>query len=153
MRVSDRCPMSRRNTWESYRQIATQTASPNQLVLMLYDGAIRFLERARLGFLEEDPLEYNRTVNNNVLRAQDIINELNRSLDMSKGGEFSANMRRLYTYLDRRLQESNERKDEEAIKEVINRVTVLRDAWAQMLESQKAVRTPVAASDSLSACI
>jgi len=145
--------MTRRNTWESYRQIATQTASPNQLVLMLYDGAIRFLERARLGFLEEDPLEYNRTVNNNVLRAQDIINELNRSLDMSKGGEFSTNMRRLYTYLDRRLQESNERKDEEAIKEVINRVTVLRDAWAQMLESQKAVRTPVAASDSLSACV
>jgi flagellar protein FliS len=145
--------MTRRNTWESYRQIATQTASPNQLVLMLYDGAIRFLERARLGFLEEDPLEYNRTINNNVLRAQDIINELNRSLDMSKGGEFSTNMRRLYTYLDRRLQESNERKDEEAIKEVINRVTVLRDAWAQMLESQKAVRTPVAASDSLSACV
>jgi flagellar protein FliS len=145
--------MTRRNTWESYRQIATQTASPNQLVLMLYDGAIRFLERARLGFLEEDPLEYNRTVNNNVLRAQDIINELNRSLDMSKGGEFSTNMRRLYTYLDRRLQESNERKDEEAVKEVINRVTVLRDAWAQMLESQKAVRTPVAASDSLSACV
>jgi flagellar biosynthetic protein FliS len=72
---------------------------------------------------------------------------------MSKGGEFSTNMRRLYTYLDRRLQESNERKDEEAIKEVINRVTVLRDAWAQMLESQKAVRTPVAASDSLSACV
>ena len=145
--------MTRRNTWESYRQIATQTASPNQLVLMLYDGAIRFLERARLGFLEEDPLEYNRTVNNNVLRAQDIINELNRSLDMSKGGEFSTNMRRLYTYLDRRLQESNERKDEEAVKEVINRVTVLRDAWAQMLESQKAVRTPVATSDSLSACV
>ena len=145
--------MTRRNTWESYRQIATQTASPNQLVLMLYDGAIRFLERARLGFLEEDPLEYNRTINNNVLRAQDIINELNRSLDMSKGGEFSTNMRRLYTYLDRRLQESNERKDEEAVKEVINRVTVLRDAWAQMLESQKTVRTPVAASDSLSACV
>jgi flagellar protein FliS len=145
--------MTRRNTWESYRQIATQTASPNQLVLMLYDGAIRFLERARLGFLEEDPLEYNRTVNNNVLRAQDIINELNRSLDMSKGGEFSSNMRRLYTYLDRRLQESNERKDEKAIKEVINRVTVLRDAWAQMLESQKANRTGVAASDSLSACV
>ena len=45
------------------------------------------------------------------------------------------------------------KKDEEAIKEVINRVTVLRDAWAQMLESQKSVWTPVAASDSLSACV
>ena len=120
---------------------------------MLYDGAIRFLERARLGFLEEDPLEYNRTVNNNVLRGQDIINELNRTLDMSKGGEFSTNMRRLYTYLDRRLQESNERKDEESIKEVINRITVLRDAWAQMLQNQKAALTPAVASESLSACV
>ena len=120
---------------------------------MLYDGAIRFLERARLGFLEEDPLEYNRTINNNVLRAQDIINELNRSLDMSHGGEFSSNMRRLYTYLDRRLQESNERKDEEAMKEVINRVTVLRDAWAQMLQNQKASPTPAGTSESLSTCV
>ena len=80
---------------QSYLQVATQTASPGQLILMLYDGAIRFLEQARLGFASDDPLEFNRTINNNVLRAQAIINELNDCLNMEQGGEVSANMRRL----------------------------------------------------------
>jgi flagellar protein FliS len=118
---------------------------------MLYEGCIRFLERARLGFAEEDPLEYNQTVSNNLLRSQAIINELNRSLDMTKGGEFSLNMRRLYNYLDRRLQESNQRKDEEGIKEVIRRVTVLRDAWAQMLQNQNLAQARTGSTEILSA--
>jgi flagellar protein FliS len=143
--------MRRPNSWDSYRQIATQTASPNQLVLMLYEGAIRFLERARMGFVAEDPLEYHQTVNNNILRAQAIINELNRCLDMAKGGEFSINMRRLYNYFDRRLQESNQRKDEEGIKEVIGRITVLRDAWAEMLKKQAGEEAPLSGTDILSA--
>mgnify|MGYP001583552604 CR=1 FL=1 len=126
--------MSRKLTaCQSYRQIATQTASPGQLVLMLYDGAILFLERALLGFASEDPVEFNQTINNNVQRAQEIINELDRSLNMSQGGEFSSNMRRLYDYFDRRLQQSNLGKEESGIKEVVARLTVLRDAWAEML--------------------
>ena len=125
--------MQRSTPWHSYRQVATQTASPGQLVLMLYDGAIRFLEKARLGFALEDPLEFNQTINNNVLRAQAIINEMNISLNMEEGGECSMNFRRLYDYLDRRLQESNQHKQECGIEEVIHRLTVLRDAWAEML--------------------
>ena len=60
------------NPWKSYRQVATQTASPGQLVLMLYEGAIRFLERARLGFAQEDPAEFNLTINNNGYRGSDF---------------------------------------------------------------------------------
>ena len=121
------------NPWNSYCQVATQTAPPGALVLMLYDGAIRFLEQARLGFSFDDPLEFNRTINNNLLRAQAIINELNLSLDMELGGEFSARMRGLYNYLDAQLQRSNQHKTEEGILEVISRLTTLRDAWAEML--------------------
>ena len=128
--------MQRFNSWQSYRQVATQTAPPGQLILMLYDGTLRFLERALLGFDLKDPLEFNQTINNNLLRAQAIINELNVSLDMERGGAFSANMRRLYDYLDRRLQESNARKDQAAVQEVIRRLTVVRDAWSQMLVSE-----------------
>jgi len=98
--------MKRFSSWQSYRQVATQTAAPGQLVLMLFDGAILFLERALVGFSSDDPLEHNMTVNNNILRAQAIVNELNLSLDMPRGGEFSRNMRRLYDYMDRRLHES-----------------------------------------------
>ena len=121
------------NPWQSYKQVATQTAPPGQLVLMLYDGALRFLEQARLGFGYDDPLEFNLTINNNVLRAQAIINELNLCLDMQAGGEFSATMRRLYNYFDAQLQQSNQHKTIGGIIEVIGRVTVLHNAWAEML--------------------
>lgn len=128
--------MPRLNPWQSYRQVATQTAAPGQLVLMLYEGAIRFLEQARLGFAQEDPLDFNQTINNNVIRAQAIINEMNQSLNMEAGGDCAANFRRLYNYLDRRLQESNQYKQEAGLVEVIQRLSVLRDAWAEMLQKQ-----------------
>jgi flagellar protein FliS len=110
-----------------------QTASPGQLVLLLYDGALRFLEQARLGFACDDPKAFNESINNNVVRAQAIINELNGSLDMRAGGEFSLKLRALYEYLDRRLFESNLHKEEKGIDEAIQRLTVLRDSWAEML--------------------
>ena len=121
------------NPWQSYRVVATQTASPGQLVLMLYDGAIRFLNKALIGFDLDDPLEHNQTINNNIIRAQDIINELNLSLNMAAGGQFAQTLRDLYGYFDRRLQESNIQKEQTGIREVIQRLTVLRDAWAEML--------------------
>ena len=74
--------MNPKNPWQSYRQVATRTASPGQLVLMLYEGAIRFLERAQAGFQLEDPVEFNTTINDNILRAQDIIRELDFSLNV-----------------------------------------------------------------------
>lgn len=125
--------MSLPNPWSSYRQVATQTATPGQLVLMLFDGAIRFLERARLGFAETDPLAFNLAVNNNIQRAQAIIRELNNSLNLRDGGAIAANFQRLYDYMDERLQESNFQKTEAGITEVLRRLGVLRDAWAEML--------------------
>lgn len=127
------------NPWNSYRQIATQTASPGQLVLMLYDGAIRFLDRALTGFSKEDPAEFNETINNNILRAQDIVRELNASLNLEAGGELAAALRRVYLYLDWRLVQSNLKKERAGIDESIQRLTVLRDAWAAMLGGQPAV--------------
>ena len=120
--------------WQSYRQVATQTASPGQLVLLLYDGILRFLEQARLGFAKDDPKEFNETINNNTQRAQAIINEMNQSLDMAQGGEFAVRLRALYDYFDRRLHESNVTKTQTGIDEVVKHVTVLRDAWAEMLQ-------------------
>lgn len=121
------------NPWQSYKKIATQTASPGQLVLMLFDGAIRFLEQALGGFDLEDPGEFNLTINNNVHRAQAIIDELNGSLDMTRGGEISQHLRGLYNYIDRRLDESNRTKSPEGIREGIERLGVLRTAWSDML--------------------
>jgi len=124
----------RARPWQSYRQVVTQTATPGQLVLMLYDGAIRFLEQARTGFGKDDPKEFNETINNNLQRAQAIIQEMNQALNMAEGGDFAATMRGLYDYMDARLQESNVRKTEDGINDVLRRLTILRDAWAEMLQ-------------------
>ena len=131
------------NPWQSYRQVATQTAPPGQLVLMLYEGAIRFLERALTGFAHDDPAEFNLTINNNVQRAQDIIRELDASLNMAVGGPFADNMRRLYDYLDRRLMESNLKKQDGGIREVIKHLAVLRDAWCGLLQGLGSVPAQV----------
>jgi flagellar secretion chaperone FliS len=133
------------NPWASYRQVATQTASSGQLVLMLFDGALRFLSRAAAGFAEEDPAVANETINNNVQRAQAIIMELNTSLNLAEGGQLAQTLRQLYNYFDRRLQHSNMTKTPDGIAEVSERVMVLRDAWAQMLQNQTE-RPPAAAT-------
>ena len=103
---------------------------------MLYDGAAKFLERALTGFSLEDPAEFNQTINNNILRAQDIVFELNVTLNIRDGGELAMTLRRLYDYMDRRLVEANMKKDKSIIEEILRRVIVLRDAWSQMLSKQ-----------------
>jgi flagellar protein FliS len=129
---------------KSYLLVATQTASPGHLVLMLYDGAIRFLEKAMHGFSSEDPAEFNQTINNNVQRAQAILDELNAALNLEQGGELAGQLGRIYHYLDRRLQESNLRKQPDGIEEVRERLVVLRDAWREMLSqpSRDIFQTP-----------
>jgi flagellar protein FliS len=128
--------MQRTTPWQAYREVATRTATPGHLVLMLYEGVIRFLERALDGFLLDDPAEYHQTISNNVIRAQAILDELNRGLDMTAGGELASRLRQLYGYLDRRLMESNLKKEGAGIHETITRITVLRDAWKQMLQKE-----------------
>ena len=129
------------NPWKSYRETATLTAPPGQIILMLYEGAIRSLERSLPGFTNTDPAEANMTIHNNLQRAQEIIRELNSALNLEQGGEFAANMRRLYDYLERRIWEINLKKNSTGVGEAIRHLTVLRDAWATMLANQGA--TPV----------
>ena len=128
-----------RSPLQSYKTISLETAPPGQLVLMLFDGAIKFLERAKLGFGIEDPVEMNETVHNNITRAQDIINELNSTLNMDQGGEIAVVMRDLYVYLDNRLFESNIRKELEGVQEVIDRLSTVQAGWSEMLELESAV--------------
>ena len=131
--------------WKSYRQIATQTAPPGQLILMLYEGALRSLERAVQGFAHEDPAKANMAIHNNLHRAQQIIRELDQSLNMEQGGKCADTFRSLYRYFDRRLDESNTRKHRQGVEEVISHLTVLRDAWAAMLTGGPATPAPAPA--------
>lgn len=142
-----------RNPWQSYQKVSTHTASPGRLVLMLYEGAIRFLERALEGFQLEDPLEFNLTIHNNVQRAQQILDELNQSLDLQNGGDLATTLRGLYLYLDGRLTESNMRKQPAGIEETLMRLRVLRDAWSEMLQKQGTIDASAeGAEHTLSTC-
>jgi flagellar secretion chaperone FliS len=119
--------------WKSYKQIATQTAPPGVLVLMLFDGALRSLKHALTGFAFQDPREKNETIHNNLQRATDIIRELDNALNIEAGGHLARTLRGLYHYFIRRLIESNLKKRRNGVDEVLSHLEELRDAWATML--------------------
>ena len=118
----------------AYQTQSILTASPGQLVLLLYDGALRFMAQARAAFaLPADDLSRIQKINTSLLRAQAVILELRANLDPKAGGELAGNLDRLYDYHLRRLQECNLRKDEAPLIEVERLVRSLREAWAEML--------------------
>ena len=100
---------------------------------MLFDGALRFMAAAELGFQEENFARRNEQVHNNIMRTQAIITELQATLNMEKGGEFSENLYRLYDFMQDQLNQANREKSVEKIKVVVGFVQDIREAWAQML--------------------
>jgi len=121
----------------TYRANAVLTASPGQLVLMLYDGALRSLALAREAFgRPEEDVRRLEVINHQLLKAQAIINELQGGLNFEAGGEVATTLDRLYNYYNRRLFEANLRKEIAPIKDVERMLGDLRDGWAEMLAKQ-----------------
>ena len=129
--------MDSANKLNAYRANAVGSASPESLVVMLYDGAIRFLGAALRAFEHDDPLDFNLTVHTNITKTQEIIRELNHALDLENGGELGQSLTSLYYYFDQRIQEANIKKDRAIIEEILSRISELRDAWSESLEKQK----------------
>lgn len=123
----------------AYQAQSVLTATPGQLVLMLYDGVLRFLARAKeaLQSPEGTPRRID-TINTNLIKAQNILIELQASLNRDAGGEHAANLDRLYDYYSRRLLEANIKKTVEPVIEVEGLVLQLRDGWAEMLRNYEA---------------
>ena len=89
---------------------------------------------AEKAFDYEDPLEFNQTIHNNLVKSQNIVRELRGALisrGEGEGEDLVNNLIALYDYFDRRLQEANVKKKREIVQEVIARMTDLRDAWAE----------------------
>jgi len=118
---------------KSYKAQSVQTATPGKLVLMLFDGYLRFTTAAKRGFQEEDLTKKNELINNNLIRAQNIVTELQSSLDMSVPGELPGTLYRLYDYVLHQLQQANLQKKENPIDDADKVISELRDAWAEML--------------------
>lgn len=119
----------------TYRANVVLTASPGQLVLMLYDGALRALHLASEAFAR--PTEDHRRleeINKQLLKAQAIISELEATLNFNAGdGKLAEEMARLYEYYNHRLLQANLRKDPAPVVEVARLLREIRDSWAEML--------------------
>lgn len=122
------------------------SASPERLILMLFDGALGAMKRAKDGFRIEDVKARNETISNNLIKAQNIFAELQRSLRADKAGEFSERMFSLYDFYNLKLNEANFKKAEEPIDTVIDLFQEIRDAWAEMLGKQAPKTHPAAVS-------
>lgn len=111
-----------------YRRTAVQSSSPVELVVMLYDGAIRFVVDAREAIARKDVR--NRT--HAVSRALAVIAELQNTLNMKEGGDVARELDRLYTYMSTRLLDVTARGDDSAAEEVAKLLRTLREGWSQV---------------------
>ncbi len=117
------------NPYQKYQQNQIDTASPGKLLIMLYDGALKFIKAARDGIADEDI----EKANNNIIKVQDIVTELMTFLDMDKGGDISANLYNLYEYMSSRLVEANIKKDEEILTEVEGLLKDMKGTWQEAI--------------------
>lgn len=114
---------------EQYKKQQIETAAPEEVLIMLYDGAILFLNTAKKGIAEKDV----EKSHNQLIKAQNIILEFMNSLDMEIGGEIAINLYRLYEYLHYRLVQANIKKDVAMIDEVLDHLRSLKATWEEAI--------------------
>ena len=119
------------NGYAQYNNSKILTASPAELTLMLYDGAIKFANIAVMGMEQNDI----QKAHNNIIRVQRIIEELRYTLD----GKYpvAEDFDRIYVYLLKRLYEANVKKDKEIMEEVLTHLRSMRDTWIQVMKANK----------------
>ena len=120
--------MAIKNPYATYTNSKIMTASPAELTLMLYDGAIKFCNIAIVA-IEKKDIE---KAHNNIMKVQNIIVEFQTTLDdkYSVAEDFN----RVYVYLLDRLVEANLKKDAEILEEVLRHLRTMRDTWKEVMQ-------------------
>jgi len=113
------------NGISAYQDNAVTTQSKGRLIVLLYDGAIKFMKLA----IKELEANNHEAKGRYINKAQDVINELNAVLDMNAGGEIATNLRKLYCFMSSRLSEANIKRDPQMIREVIALMEELNQSW------------------------
>ncbi|WP_084813417.1 flagellar export chaperone FliS [Desulfogranum japonicum] len=114
------------------------SASPEQLMLMLYDGAVRFLTQG-IQAIEANQIDKRAYYIN---KASAIISEFAATLDHDQNAEVAESLDALYSYMLNRLQQGNLRNDTQPLEEVKNMLSDLRNTWAEAIEIQKKETAP-----------
>lgn len=118
----------------SYRQNQILSSTPAQTVLMLYEGAIRFLREAIRELVEERNIGEKAK---RIEKAVNIIDYLKSCLDKDNGGEVADNFYRIYEYMLIALTEANLNNDKNKIEEVVKLLLPLAEAWAEICRKQE----------------
>ena len=122
----------------AYQHTSVQSSSPLELVVLLYDGALRHVTAAREATLRNDLVARRDAFS----KAMAIITELQSTLNLEQGGQVAASLDSLYTYIIGRLIESTARKDVAALEEVERLLRPLREAWSAIAAEPAAVGPP-----------
>ena len=130
------------NGYEKYKKVDVSTASQNKLIIMLYDGAIKFLETACAAMDKKHGVE---EAHNNILKAQEIIYELLSSLNY-EAGEIAERLASIYTYMNQKLTEGNISKTKPPLLEVIRYLKELKTAWEGVEEQMSKANSESKAS-------
>jgi flagellar protein FliS len=112
----------------AYKQQSILTATPGQLVVMLYDGCLRFLHQAAFAMRDGKRVEAGARLS----RAEAIIDELLETLDLEQGGVIASRLQGIYVFCQRHLIEARTASDPEMVEKVGELLGELRDAWAQI---------------------
>ena len=115
------------NAYARYNNSKILTASPAELTLMLYEGAIKFCNIAIIG-IEQNDIE---KTHNNIIKVERIIKEFQATLDHKY--PVAKDFDQVYTYLIRRLHEANMKKDPEVLEEVLKHLRTMRDTWKEVM--------------------
>ncbi|MFA6655131.1 MAG: flagellar export chaperone FliS [Bacillota bacterium] len=118
----------REKVLQAYKQSKVETASPAELVLMLYDGSLKHMRKA-VEYIEEKDYQ---GANESLLRTQDIIDELRFSLDFNTG-EIADTLYSIYDFVYSALVTANLKKDAEVLESAIKVMTEIRDAWEEAI--------------------
>lgn len=129
--------MAVNNPYAAYQNSKIMTASPAELTLMLYDGAIKFCNIAIVG-IQEKNIE---KAHNNIIKTERILREFLDTLDHKY--PVAKDFENVYNYLIRRLHEANIQKDEEILEEVLKHLRTMRDTWKEVMRLNATGQTHV----------
>lgn len=122
-----------KNAYQKYKSTEIQSASREKLLLMMYEGAIKFIKKALVAIEQKNIAERGMS----IIRAYDIVMELNNTLDHKVGGELAKNLEQLYMYLTDQLTQANLTGDPKYLQNCLQVLNILYDGWQKAIEQLK----------------
>ena len=127
------------NNYHAYKKASVNTTDQGTLILMLYDGIIKFLSQSREKLIAKDYEGAHQLIS----KAKNILSELLSSLNVERSGEIGRNLKSLYSFMYDRLIDANIKKDVVYVDEVIDLMNELRIGWKHVNSSKKNITQPM----------